>query len=88
MNTAMLKTCSILLLGGLLFGCASVQQADLDAVRAVAEQAAADAAAAQRAAADAQLRADDAMNAAEEARATSEATEARVDQVFKKSMYK
>jgi murein lipoprotein len=70
----------------LLGGCATTAQekelrAELDEVRAIAEQAAADAAAA-RASADA------AMLEAETARAQSADTEAKIDRMFKKAMYK
>lgn len=88
MNMVTLRPLVVLVLGGLLFGCASVQRSELDEVRAMAEQAAADAAAAQQAAAAAQARADEAMAVADDANAKSADTEARIDQVFKKAMYK
>lgn len=77
---------------GLLFGCATTQQDDLrgevDQVRAIAEQAAADAAAAKQAADAAQSRADAAMDTATSAKTQSEETEAKIDRMFKKAMYK
>jgi murein lipoprotein len=85
MKTASTRTLVMLAASGLLFGCATVQQKDLqtqlDQVRAVAEKAAADAAAAQS-------RADAAMDTAASAKAQSEQTEAKIDRMFKKAMYK
>jgi murein lipoprotein len=76
-----------------LFGCAtSAEQqslrSEIDEVRALAEQAAADAAAAKQAAAAAQSRADAAMDTASGAKTQSEETEAKIDRMFKKAMYK
>jgi hypothetical protein len=88
MNTISVKPLLTAAVCGLLFGCATTQQSDLDAVRAIAEKAAADAAAAQQAAAAAQSRADQAMGTASDAKAQSDATEAKVDRMFKKAMYK
>ena len=78
---------------GLLFGCATTaQQTDLrgeiDQVRAIAEKAAADAAAAKEAAAGAQASADAAMDTATSAKTQSDETEAKIDRMFKKAMYK
>lgn len=73
---------------GLTFGCATTQQADLEEVRAIAEQARADAAAANQAAAEAQARADAAMDTAANAKAQSDETESKIDRMFKKAMYK
>ena len=85
MKTVSIRTLAILAAGGLLFGCATTQQKDLqnqlDEVRAIAEQAAADAAAAQS-------RANAAMDTASSAKAQSQQTEDRVDRMFKKAMYK
>jgi len=79
------RTLGMLAASGLLFGCATAQQKDLqnqlDEVRAIAEKAAADAA-------DAQSRADTAMDTASSAKAQSEQTEAKIDRMFKKAMYK
>ncbi|MCG6965688.1 MAG: hypothetical protein LJE59_04205 [Chromatiaceae bacterium] len=88
MNTVSTRTLVLLAASGLLFGCASVKQSDLDAVRVIAERAAADAAAANQAAAAAQARADAAMSTASGAKAQSDATEAKIDRMFKKAMYK
>ena len=78
MKTAPVKTLLVLAASGLLFGCATTQQkelqAQLDEVRAIAEQAAADAAAAR--------------STADAAKAQSEQTEAKIDRMFKKAMYK
>jgi len=73
---------------GLMFGCATTQQQDLAEVRAIAEQASADAAAAKQTAADAQARADAAMDAAASAKAQADETESKIDRMFKKAMYK
>ena len=85
MNATPIKPLVVLLATGLLFGCATTQQkelrSELDQVRAIAEQAAADAAAAQASA-------DAAMDTASGAKAQSEQTEAKIDRMFKKAMYK
>jgi len=85
MKTAPTRTLVMLAASGLLFGCATAQQKDLqnqlNEVRAIAEKAAADAAAAQS-------RADAAMDTASSAMAQSEQTEAKIDRMFKKAMYK
>ena len=85
MKTAPTRTLVMLAASGLLLGCATAQQKDLqnqlDEVRAIAEKAAADAAAAQS-------RADAAMDTASSAKARSEQTEAKIDRMFKKAMYK
>ncbi len=87
-----IKSLLLIAASGLLFGCATTQQDDLrgelDQVRAIAEKAAADAAAAKSAAAAAQSRADSAMDTAAGAKAQSEETEAKIDRMFKKAMYK
>jgi murein lipoprotein len=84
----MLKPIVALLFGMFLFGCATTQQQDLAEIRAIAEKAAADAAAANQAAAAAQSRADAAMGEAASAKAQSAETEAKIDRMFKKAMYK
>ena len=85
MKTRLTRTLVTLAASGLLFGCATTEQqnlrSELDQVRAIAEQAAADAAAAQ-------ARADAAMDTASSAKAQSEQTEAKIDRMFKKAMYK
>lgn len=86
--TSTLKPLAILALCGLAFGCATTQQQDLAEVRAIAEKAAADAAAANQAAAAAQSRANAAMDTAASAKEQSAETEAKVDRMFKKAMYK
>lgn len=80
---------------GMLGGCASVSKEDLDAVRAEASKAAADAAAAKAAAdgaaaaaAKAQSTADAAKSAADSANACCRDTQTKIDRMFKKSMYK
>lgn len=84
-----LKLVAMLAIVGLMAGCATTQQQqEMAEIRAIAEQAAADAAAASRAAADAQSTADAALNAAESAKAQSAETEAKIDRMFKKAMYK
>jgi murein lipoprotein len=85
----MLKPIVALVFGLFLFGCATTQQQeDLAEIRAIAEKAAADAAAANQAAAAAQARADAAMDEAASAKAQSAETEAKIDRMFKKAMYK
>jgi murein lipoprotein len=78
MKTAPIKPLLILAASGLLFGCATTQQKELqgqiDEVRAIAEQAAADAAAAR--------------STANAAKAQSEQSEEKIDRMFKKAMYK
>ena len=81
MNIISVKPLVIAAACGLLLGCATTQQSDLDEIRTIAEKAAADAAAAQS-------RADQAMSTASDAKAQSDATEAKVDRMFKKAMYK
>ena len=85
MKTVSIRTLAMLGASGLLFGCATTQQKELqsqlDEVRAIAEQAAADAAAARS-------QADAAMDTASSAQAQSQQTEDRVDRMFKKAMYK
>ena len=85
MKTIPIRPLVVLVVSGLLFGCASTQQkemrSELDEIRAIAQQAAADAAAAQ-------ARADAAMDTASSAKAQSEQTEAKIDRMFKKAMYK
>jgi murein lipoprotein len=92
MKKTAIRSLVLVAASGLLFGCATTQQADLQAqiddVRAIAEKAAADAAAAKQAAAAAQSRADAAMDTATSAKAQSEETEAKIDRMFKKAMYK
>jgi murein lipoprotein len=76
-----------------LTGCATT--GDIDAVRALAQQANATADAALQAANDAKATAQDAKAIAEEANATAQAanatsqnTETKIDRMFKKAMYK
>ena len=93
MNSFHVKPLLVLAATGLLFGCATTAEeqrlrSELDEVRAIAERAAADAAAANRAASAAQSRADAAMATAADARAQSAETEAKIDRMFKKAMYK
>lgn len=88
MNGSVTRLGVAIALCGLMVGCATTQQADLAEVRAIAEQAMADAAAAKQAAADAQASADAAMDTAASANAQSQETEAKIDRMFKKAMYK
>lgn len=81
MKKAPVKTLLILAASGLLFGCATTQQSQLDEIRAIAEKAAADAAAAQ-------TTANAAMDTANAAKAQSEQSESKIDRMFKKAMYK
>lgn len=85
MKTTPVKALLILAASGLVFGCATTQQKELqsqlDEVRAMAEKAAADAAAAQSTA-------NTAMDTANAAKAQSEQSEAKIDRMFKKAMYK
>lgn len=92
MKTTVIRTLTLVAASGLLFGCATAKQPDMSGelaqVRAIAEQAAADAAAAKAAAAEAQARADAAMDAANSAKTKSDETDAKIDRMFKKAMYK
>ena len=92
MDTSAIRPLVLLAATGLLFGCATTQQTDwssqIEQVRAMAEQAAADAAAAKADAAAAQRDADAAMDAANAAKQQSADTEAKIDRMFKKAMYK
>jgi type II secretory pathway component PulM len=86
-------TLIVLVGSALLFGCATTSQqeelrAELDEIRAIAEQAAEDAAAARKQAASAQSSADAARGTADQAAAQSMATDAKIDRMFKKAMYK
>ena len=86
----------VLALGiGMLGGCASVSKEEFEAVRANANKAAADAAAAKTAAdgaaaaaAKAQSTADAAKSTADAANACCQDTQTKIDRMFKKSMYK
>lgn len=69
-----------------LAGCAS--NGDLDAVKALAQQANATAEAALQTANQANGTAQDAKMIAQDAQATSVATETKIDRMFKKAMYK
>ncbi len=90
------KPLLIVLVGAALAGCASTaQKEELAAVRATAEQASTDAAEAKRIATEAEREAAAAKLAAEQARADaaaalakSQETEAKIDRMFKKAMYK
>lgn len=92
MNTPTLKPFLLIAVTALMAGCATTDngamRTELDQVRAIAEKAAADAAAANRAAAAAQARADAAMDTASRAQAQSVETDAKIDRMFKKAMYK
>lgn len=92
MDKTAIKALALVATSGLMFGCATTGQqevrSELDEVRALAEQAAADAAAAREAAAAAQATANEALDTAAGARAQSEQTEAKIDRMFKKAMYK
>ena len=83
-----LKTLAVVALCSLAIGCATTESQDLAEIRSIAEKAAADAAAANQAAAAAQSRADAAMDTAADAKAQSAETEAKIDRMFKKAMYK
>jgi hypothetical protein len=78
---------------GITGGCASTS--DIDAIRALAEEAKADAAQAQRSADAAASTADEALRKAESAQAEArdasaccEQTNEKIDRMFKRSMYK
>ncbi|MCB1773640.1 MAG: hypothetical protein KDI88_08495 [Gammaproteobacteria bacterium] len=77
----------------LLVGCATTSQdealrAELNEIRAMAEQASADAVAAREQAAAAKSSADAARASADQAKAQAADTDARIDRMFKKAMYK
>jgi murein lipoprotein len=83
------RTLAALVVFGLVAGCATTQQQqELAEIRAIAEQAAADAAAANQAAAEARSTAGAALDAAQGAQSQSAETEAKIDRMFKKAMYK
>ena len=69
-------------------GCASTNNADMDALRSQVQAASADAAAAKADAADAKATSAEALRTANEAKAMSQDTEARIDRMFKKAMHK
>ena len=69
-----------------LVGCASTQE--MQSLKDQANSASADAQAATTEAAEAKALARKAMNTANEAKAASDATEAKIDRMFKKAMYK
>jgi murein lipoprotein len=80
---------------GMLGGCATVSKEEFEAVKATANKAAADAAAAKTAADTAGAAASKAQSSADAAKASAEAanaccrdTQTKMDRVFKKSMYK
>ena len=67
-------------------GCASTT--DMQKLQAQVDTATADAQAAKTEAAEAKALAQKAMNTANDAKSTSDATEAKIDRMFKKAMYK
>ena len=71
-----------------LSGCATTNNADMDALRSQVEAASADAAAAKADAAAAKATAADALRTANEAKAKADDTEMRIDRMFKKAMHK
>lgn len=81
-----LKISAVLLSAGMVVGCATNEKND--EIRAIAEEARQTAAEANRNAQQAQDTANRALQTAEEAKSMSEETDAKVDQMFKKSMYK
>lgn len=81
-----LRVSAVLLSVGLLIGCASNEK--YDEIKAMAEEAKQTAAEANGNAQQAQDTANRALQTAEEAKSMSEETNAKVDQMFKKSMYK
>ena len=103
MKSTLIRPLVLLLATGMVFGCATqpapqpqaTASAELSSLRALAEKAAADAAAAKASAtnanataAEAKSAADAAMSTAESARRQSAETEAKIDRMFKKAMYK
>ena len=94
MSYAIIKTSTLVLTAAVaLAGCASTSEmdklrADVQQAQATADQAAADAADAMTTAQQANSTADAALTTAERADATSRDTEARIDRMFKKAMYK
>ena len=94
MSHAIVKTSTLILTAAIaLAGCASTSdmeqlRADVQQAQATADQAAADAASAMATAEKAESTANAALSAAERAEATSKDTEARIDRMFKKAMYK
>ena len=69
-----------------MIGCASTQE--MQNMQAQIDSASADAQAAKAEAAEAKALAQSAVNTANDANATSKATEAKIDRMFKKAMYK
>ena len=94
MSHAIVKTSTLILTAALaLAGCASTSEmeklrADVQRAQATADQAASDAASAMAKAEKAESTANAALSAADQAEATSKDTEARIDRMFKKAMYK
>lgn len=77
---------AILVASAGMAGCANTQQ--IQSLRDQVNSASTDAQAAKAEAAEAKALAQKAMNTANDAKATSEATEAKIDRMFKKAMYK
>jgi len=69
-----------------MIGCATTQE--VQNLQAQVDSASADAQAAKAEAAEAKALAQKALNTANDANATSQATEAKIDRMFKKAMYK
>ena len=94
MSHAIVKTSTLVLTAVVaLAGCASTSEmdklrADVQRAQSTADQAAADAASAMTTAEQADATANAALTTAERADATSKDTEARIDRMFKKAMYK
>jgi len=94
MSHAIVKTGTLILTAALAVGgCASTSEmdklrADVQRAQSTADQAASDAASAMTKAEQADSTANAALSAAERAEATSKDTEARIDRMFKKAMYK
>jgi murein lipoprotein len=92
-NVTRAATLTAVVLAAGLSGCASTSDLDklhsqIDQANETARSAAADAAAARKEAAAASAAAADARSIAEDAKATAEATNQKIDRMFKKSMYK
>jgi murein lipoprotein len=81
-----LKLSAIALSAATVIGCVSTQ--DLDAVRSIAEQAQADASSAQATASNALATAEEARAIANQALSASQATDERLNRMFKRSMLK
>ncbi len=86
MKNKLVQLVSVLAVLGAISGCAATQE--MEVLRAAVDQAKADAAQAQADAARAQSTADQAMSAAQNSQSCCDATNEKIDRMFKQSMLK